>query len=200
MTKEIREMYTPNPKQLQQLSSHIMGEASDRNRLRKMARQGKACFFVDETEYIQIQDEDLHSIRHRLAARVAKQTIEVPRHNIFAEKYEVGIPEWRMQLYDTYWYGADDARIGARSLYRFVWNNNEVLRAERATAVCPGRLPRSLDDELEYIDGMSGINSELLKSDFVDLLHAENEYQTLTAGDVDMLDNSVGEYFRIATR
>lgn len=188
----------PSPRQMQRLAGYIMSEAVDRGKMRELSRQGKARFFVDETEFLQDTKDGLYSLRHRLAARVAKQTVEVPVRNPLKSNYDVGIPEWNLQMYDTQWFEQDAAEwIGSRSLYRFVWSSQQVLRAERATTIVPRESTRSLSDHLEQIDVA---NRSLARDDFVDFLHVQNEYQSMNAGDVDELLGAVDEYFTVTSR
>lgn len=198
MERDNSRFEAPAPKQLQRLTGTIMSKAVEMDRLRKFSRLGKACFFVDETEFLQDGRDDAYSLRHRLAARVAKQTIEVPARDPWKNSYDVGISEWHLQMYDTQWYEQSGAEwIGLRSLYRFAWNNRQVTQAERSTITVPRTTTNDMGDHLEKIDV---VNREVARDDFIDILHAENEYQTMRAGDVDELMQTVDDYFKIASR
>lgn len=188
---------SPEPRQLHKQSSRIMGEAAERGKLKRMSLSGKACFFIDETELLQDNRDDAYSLRHRLAARVAKQTVEVPVRTPFRKNYNVGIPEWHMQLFETQWFEHDmGAWVGARSLYRFAWNTRAVTCAERATIVVP-----SEQGELgDAIDRLSAINQQVDTEGFVEFVHAQNEYEHMTRADVGQLEEAVNDYFSVATR
>ncbi len=182
----------PTPRQMKLLSGIVMRAANDRGKLRPSQKVDKAYGFIDETDLLQDHREGPYSLRHRLSVRMARLLLPVP-----AGSYSVGAQEWSMKLADTRYYEHDDNEwIGSRSMMRFAWNEDEVLQAVRSTQVVP-----SEDFEVEDInDEISRANTQINSPDFFTLLDVQNQYQQLTADDIDAVIDQVDEYLQYSHR
>jgi len=178
---------SPTPYQLAALASIAMSTGNVLNKIRKSTRASKLHYFVDELDYLSDSEDELLSQRRRIAVKVGKKTQQIASRDKI-HTHEIGLPDWRMDVFDTHWYEQSDRQWqGVRTLYRFAWDNQSATRAEKVTKVVPSK-----SDGFGVIDDLAAIkNYEILP----ELIDAEDQYKAVTDGDLDMFIDDMDEYF-----
>lgn len=179
---------SPTPYQLATLASVAMSAGNVLNKVRKSNRTSRLHYFVDELDYLSDLDDEILSQRRRVAVRIGKKTREIVASDGIYRR-EVGVPVWEMDVFDTHRYEqAEGNWQGARSLYHFAWDSQNVTRAEKLTKVV---MPPQ-NTEFGIIDDLAAIkNYEILP----EIIDAEDQYNVVTGGDLDMLIDDMDEYF-----
>jgi hypothetical protein len=178
---------SPTPYQLATLASVAMSTGSALNKVRKSKKISKLHYFVDELEYVTDVEDELLSQRRRIAVKIGKKTQQI----VSADKihrHEIGLPDWRMDVFDTHWYEQSDRQWqGARTLYRFAWDSQNATRAEKVTKTVPTH-----EGAFGIIDDLAAVKDYEILPEMID---AEDQYKNVTEGDLDMLIDDMDEYF-----
>ena len=185
----------PSPSQLSRLASGAMTVANRMDRLRPLRVKERANCFVHTTDYLEIDgdSEGISTNTHNMSFRVARRVHKLRTPD--GLRYDVPVPEWNMQIFDTHWFNSDSAEaIGIRSIYFFEWNKRATTRAERSTRAVPvpeDAIPASVESDLDSIlNGNRGLDSTL------ELLSTEMDYSHMTSNDVDYLADNLSRYYR----
>jgi hypothetical protein len=164
-----------------------MSTGSALNKVRKSKKISKLHYFVDELEYVTDVEDELLSQRRRIAVKIGKKTQQI----VSADKihrHEIGLPDWRMDVFDTHWYEQSDRQWqGARTLYRFAWDSQNATRAEKVTKTVPTH-----EGAFGIIDDLAAVKDYEILPEMID---AEDQYKNVTEGDLDMLIDDMDEYF-----
>lgn len=185
----------PSPSQLSKLASGAMTVANRMDRMRPLRVKERANCFVHSTDYLEIDGESdgLSTNTHNMSFRVARRVHKLRTPE--GLRYDVPVPEWNMQIFDTHWFNSDSAEaIGIRSIYFFEWNKRQTTRAERSTRAVPvpeDAQPASIEADLDHLLA----SSQRLDST-LELLSTEIDYSQMTSSDVDYLADNLSRYYR----
>lgn len=171
----------PTPEQLHKLASIGMSSAAARERILSRKEKKRAHFVIDELDLLlhTAQDSDEPSqVRHRIAMRVGAYPASRD-----SEK------QWTLKYADTYSVEATPGIWTAeRSTYRFEWTRSKILLAKRTIQLfgVDAWQGETVEDELDHFH---------LRDDSAEILHASNQFETLTSDDCDELMRDMSEYF-----
>lgn len=170
----------PSPHQLRRLAMVGASTAMRRQTLRRMARKKDAYFFIDEVDYLNDTEVlEAGRIRHRMAARLGKKAVETG-------------DQWSFKCYDTYWVEQSaDQWMAERTLYRFEWQSDQTITADRAVKVIGDEQAeaRAGYDMGDMIDHFS------VDEDAASILHAQMEFEAVTAQDCEHLIGAMSRYY-----
>lgn len=185
----------PSPSQLSRLASGAMTVASRMDRMRPLRVKERANCFVHSTDYLEIDDDTdgISTNTHNMSFRVARRVHKLRTPD--GSRYDVPVPEWNMQIFDTHWFNSDSAEaIGIRSIYFFEWNKRQTTRAEKSTRAVPvpdDAVPTTIESDLDTIlAGNRQLDSTL------ELLSTEMDYSHMTRSDVDYLAQNLSRYYQ----
>lgn len=171
---------TPSPMQLRRLAMVGATTAMRRQTLRRMARKKDAYFFIDEVD--SLNDTELLEagrIRHRMAARLGKRAIDAGQ-------------QWSFKCYDTYWVEqGPDKWMAERTLYRFEWQPERTVLADRAVKII-GDVDAAARADLDLGDTIDGFS---MSDDAASILHAQMEFEAVTASDCEHLISAMSRYY-----
>jgi len=172
----------PTPEQLHKLAAIGVNSAVAREKLRMHPTQHNARFVSDELDFDTDTADDGDSLpsraRHRLTMRFGARLSD-EGERIRSLKYA---STYAVEFAPEYW-------VAERATHRFEWTRQKVLLAERAIIMTGLGEPArdTVADALEVFE---------LKDDTVELLHASDQFQEITADDCDELIADMAEYFR----
>lgn len=185
----------PTPNQLSRLASGAMMVASRMDRIRPLRVKERANCFVHSTDYLEIDDDTdgITTNTHNMSFRVARRVHQLRTPD--GMRYDVPIPEWNMQIFDTHWFNSDSAEaIGIRSVYFFEWNKRQTTRAEKNTRAVPvpdDAKPSDVENDLDsIIAGSRQLDSTL------ELLSTEMDYSQMNRSDVEYLADGLSRYYQ----
>lgn len=193
-TMKPNQEFIPSPSQLSRLASGAMAAANRLDRIRPLRVKERANCFIHRTDYLEVDSdtEDITTNTHNMSFRVAKRVHKI--HTEDGSGYEIPIPEWNMQIFDTHWFNSDSAEaVGIRSIYFFEWNRRATTRAEKTTRAVP--VPddfelSTIGNELDsVIEGTQGLDRSL------ELLPTQMDYGQMTRGDVEYLTDDLKKYY-----
>lgn len=177
----------PTPYQLNKLASIAMGTGSMLNKLRSSRLKNRLHYFVDELDYLNESEEELLAQRRRIAVKVGKKTQQIYT-NENVHSHEIGLPDWRMDVFDTNWYEQNDRGwSGSRMLHRFSWDSHSVNSAEKRIKMVP-----SQSDEYGVIDDLATIKHYDILPEMIDV---EDQHRVVTEGDLALYIDDLDEYF-----
>lgn len=173
---------TPTSEQLFRLASVGIVAATKRQRLRRSRATPKAHMFVDELHLLRTPaDGEVREIHHRMAGRIGRRAIN-----------DVSIPAWSMRFLDSYWVEqAEGHWLGQRSTYRFEWKKDQTMMARKHTIF----LENNQSDPQQTALGDYDAQIRSLDDLSVDLLHAQMQIETVSAGDCDELIADAQQYY-----
>lgn len=173
----------PSPDQLFKLASVGMGAVARRKRLKPSPYSkddNRAYYFISEFgtyNGVRSSEKPLE-IRHRLAGRMGRKTLE---------RY---VPIWSLKYFDTYWVQQNDESWQAeRTRYRFEWDRKQTLLAERQIRFMrPSEMAveRDLADEIEAFSFPEGEDV---------MWHTRGQLEMVTRCDLDFLIGDVQTYY-----
>ena len=170
----------PTPYQLRRLAMVGANTAVQRHTLKRMTRRNDAYFFIDEVDYLNDTEVlEAGRIRHRMAARLGKKAVET------------GF-QWSFKCYDTYWVEQESNKwMAERTLYRFEWQPDQTLVADRAVKVIGDDQAeaRSNYDLGDMIDHFS------IDNDISSIVHAQMEFEAVTSADCTHLIGAMERYY-----
>lgn len=166
----------PSAEQLFALSSLVMVNAKKFGKYRSMKTHPRAHYGMFATSYLNecASDEYPTEIRRMMAIRIGRKVID-----------NMAMKHWSMKIYDTSWYerpGGD--WDGVRNRFSFEWTDKDVLMSERETY----HVPRPQDDLEDALVKFS------IPDDLADMIHAEQQFAEVTAGDYDQLVEEINNY------
>jgi hypothetical protein len=167
--------HKPSPEQLFQVASIGICLAKDQGKFKASKNAESAhIFLANELEYVEVRSEEeyLSSI-HKFIGRIGK----------------TGYKEWSMRLAEPYWISAGNENDGFRASYIFEWTDKNVVKSlKKMHAKRPEEYGESLMPEV--------IEQEIFSPD---LVHAVNEFETVSAADCRELIGSM-QAFSSASR
>ena len=170
----------PTPYQLRRLAMVGAKTAMQRQTLKRMAHRTDAYFFIDEVDYLNGTEVlEAGRIRHRMAARLGKKAVET------------GF-QWSFKCYDMYWVEQEtDKWMAERTLYRFEWQPQQTLVADRAIKIIGDQQAeaRSGYDMGDTIDHFA------MDDDAASILHAQMEFEAVTSDDCVHLISAMERYY-----
>ena len=172
----------PTPEQLHKLAAIGVSSAVAREKLRMHPSQLNARFVSDELDLdtdTACDNEDLPSrARHRLTMRFGARLSE-EGERIRSLKYA---STYSVEFAPEFW-------VAERATHRFEWTRQKVLLAERAIIITGLGEPQ-VETLADVFDNFK------LRDDSVDILHASDQFQEITADDCEELIADMDEYFR----
>ena len=178
--EQIAPIHAPTPQQLFKLGAVGMNAAARQNKIRHLKSVERAHFFIEEMSHLNDslhQQEEAGFIRHRMAGRIGRKVLEG------------AVPIWSLKFFDAYWVEHEKGQWRAeRTRYRFEWDRNKTLLAERHIKFLePGT--DELVDLSDLIDRFSVADDEAV------IWHTREQLEAVTREDCDLLIADAKSYY-----
>lgn len=171
----------PEPAQIKRLAAVGASSAASRQRLKSLDRSKRAHYFVEEIDFLAepegVSEDYPQEIRHRMAGRVGLSLVD--GHSKL----------WSLNYFDTMWVNSERAGWqAARALYRFKWDRQQTILAQRS---------------MRFIGGTGGVDLELadeidqfrILDDEAAFWSAQEDFSRVTAEECEILIKDSQEYF-----
>lgn len=174
----------PDPTQLRLLAAVGIASAASRQGLKSPPQFPRSHYFVDSIDAL-AEGSDIATgpveVYHRVAGRAGR---------VIGAERDMKLRRWSLKFYDVFAARGGKEWINAQTLYRFEWDEQRTLLAER---------------KLRLVDGLSvsGLNLDdaidkfYVPDDMAAVWHAEDEMSRVTAPECDVLIQDMRNYFAL---